>query len=75
MHGPNVSNFFEIYNFLKKIKISKKVSNRNQLSMTLKKLFSKNTKNIKLKQKLNAIGQKILRNTYKEISLLLKNEI
>ena len=43
--------------------------------MTLKKLFSKNTKNIKLKQKLNAIGQKILRNTYKEISLLLKNEI
>jgi len=70
IHGPNVSNFFEIYNFLKKIKMSKKISNKNQLLMVLKKFFSEKTQNIKIKKKLHIIGQKILKNTYKEINLL-----
>ena len=75
IHGPNVSNFFEIFNFLKKIKMSKKISNKNQLLMVLKKFFSEKTQNIKTKKRLHIIGQKILKNTYKEINLLKKNEI
>ena len=75
LHGPNVSNFKEIYSFLKKNKISQKVYNEKDMLRCLKKLFSKKTNSIKIQNKLNNIGQKILQNTYKEINLVLKNEI
>ena len=75
MHGPNVSNFFEIYDFLKRIKMSEKISTKYQALVVLKKFFSKKSPNKKTKQKLNIIGQKILETTYREINILLKNEI
>ena len=75
LHGPNVSNFHEIYRFLKKIKISKKINNQSQMTNHLTKFLSKKIKTEKTKQKLNKIGQKILKSTYKEIAILLKNEI
>ena len=42
---------------------------------TLNKLFSKNKGSKKIKEKINVIGQKILNVTYREVKLLLKNEI
>merc|ERR1711965_929849 len=49
LHGPNVSNFNEIYKFLNKQKISKKVINLDQTMNILHKLFNskKSQKNIK----------------------------
>ena len=41
LHGPNISNFREIYQFLKKNGISIKISNQNQIINSLNKLFSK----------------------------------
>ena len=75
LHGPNTSNFKEIYKFLSKNKISYKVNNPKIMTKTLEKLFSKNRNSKKIKKEINFIGQKILNVTYKEISLLLKNEI
>ena len=75
LHGPNVSNFREIYEFLNKNKISKKINGKRMMLETLNKLFSKNKGSKKIKEKINVIGQKILNVTYREVKLLLKNEI
>jgi 3-deoxy-D-manno-octulosonic-acid transferase len=75
LHGPNVSNFKEIYAFLNKNKISAKIKSTKMMTETLIKFFSKNKNSKKIKAKINIIGQKILNATYKEINLLLKNEI
>ena len=71
LHGPNVSNFNEIYKFLSKKNISKKIYNVNQASNILRKLFNKKTQ-INIKKKVNKIGQKILKKNMHEINLILK---
>ena len=45
------------------------------MSKILIKLFSSNKNSNQIKKKINLIGNKILNDTYKEIGLLLKNEI
>ena len=75
LHGPNVSNFKEIYAFLNKNKISSKISSSKMMTELLINFFSKNRNSNKIKGKINIIGQKILNVTYKEINLLLKNEL
>ena len=72
LHGPNVSNFDEIYQFLNKHKISKKVKNLNQISNSLEKLliYKETKKNIKMT--INLIGQRILKKNMHEINLILK---
>ena len=74
LHGPNISNFKEIYNFLKKNKISCKISNQAQLIKILLSLFKKNRNQKKIQKKINLIGKNILQKTYKEINPLLKYE-
>jgi len=74
IHGPNVSNFKEIYNFLKKNKISYKISNQSEMLKVLKNLFSKNNRSKNLQKKLFLIGQEVLNRTYDSIDLLIKNE-
>ena len=39
LHGPNISNFKEIYNFLKKNKISSMINNQNQMVKVLNKFI------------------------------------
>ena len=73
MHGPNVSNFNEIYAFLKKNKISTKILSVNKMANSLDKFFSKKTNAKTIEKKLNKIGQNILKNTYKEINFIIKN--
>ena len=66
--GPFNQNFREIYDFLEKNKISKKIKTKNELSKHLKILLRTNNKNNRIKQKLKQIGQNILTKTYKEIN-------
>ncbi|MDA9629880.1 3-deoxy-D-manno-octulosonic acid transferase, partial [Candidatus Pelagibacter sp.] len=67
LHGPNIKNFEEIYKLLYKKKLSTKISNFNELSSQLNKLFKKNY-NYKDKQNnLNKIGKIILKKTFNEI--------
>ena len=71
-HGPNVSNFSEIYKFLNKQKISKKVYNLNQMTNTLYKLINYKRSKKNIKNKINVIGQKILEKNLYEINLILE---
>ena len=71
LHGPNVSNFNEIYKFLHKQKISKKVINLNQTTNILNKHFNSKKSKKNIKDKINKIGQKILKKTINEINLIL----
>ena len=71
LHGPNVSNFNEIYKFLYKQKISKKIININQATNILHKLFDSKKSQKNIKDKINKIGQKILEKNMGEINLIL----
>jgi len=66
--GKNIENFTEVYNFLEKNKISKKIYNSKELTSYLKKLLLKNSSNLAIKRKIRTLGQKILNRTYKEIN-------
>ena len=69
LHGPNVSNFKEIYTSLKKNGVAVQVKNQNQLIKKLKnyllteKIFDKKNSN------LNILGKRILDKTYNEIKI------
>ena len=71
LHGPNTSNFDEIYKFLKKKKISIKINSQKQMIDGINKFFNKKTNSKLTQTKLTLIGKKILNKTYKEISFFL----
>ena len=74
MYGPSIYNFKEIYQLLSKKKMATQIRNEKNIIKSLDNSLSKSS-NFKKKQKeLNRIGKKILKNYYKEISLLKKNE-
>ena len=66
-HGPNVSNFKEIYDFLKNKKLSKKITNHKTLANLLHMTFRKKSNPKQISQNLYLIGKNILNKTYKEI--------
>ena len=68
LHGPNVSNFEEIYKFLDKKKLSKKITNQYQLISYIIKYFNSKNYSKKIIKDLNLIGMNILNKTYKEIN-------
>jgi len=67
LHGPNVENFKEIYQFLKKRKNASKVKSKSEL---IKKLsFLLNSSTIRNSEtKLNTLGKEILKKTLNEIN-------
>tara|TARA_B100001057_G_scaffold38606_1_gene34752 strand:+ start:3390 stop:4634 length:1245 start_codon:yes stop_codon:yes gene_type:complete len=71
LHGPNISNFKEIYQLLNRYKVSQKVINQKQMTSSLNKLFQKKLNSKRMQKKLNLIGRKILDSTYNEIKLKL----
>ena len=71
MHGPNISNFKEIYIHLYKMKISKQINNKKMMIKRLNKLFSKKTNSKKIQKNLKITGQKILNSTYHEIKSII----
>ena len=66
-HGPNVSNFKEIYDFLKNKRLSKKITNHNTLANLLDTTFKKKSNPKQISQNFYLIGKNILNKTYKEI--------
>ena len=70
VHGPNVSNFTEIYEFLDKKKISIKVKNESQLYSKIYKLISRKN-SVNIKDKINFIGLKILNKNLIKIKSLI----
>ena len=75
LHGPYISNFKEIYRFLKKIKISNQIKTHSNIVYHLNKLFTKKSKSKKIQQKFDLIGKNILQKTFNEVNLFFKNEI
>ena len=72
IHGPNVSNFHEIYDLLGKNKIAFKVTNQNQLIKKINELLTKNIPTKNIKSKINKIGDKILNKTSVEIKKIIE---
>ena len=72
LHGPNVSNFKEIYSFLNSQNISYGLSKRNEMYQILDKLFSSTNNQVNIKKKLSLKGKKILKLSLKEIDNYLK---
>ena len=73
IHGPNVTNFKEIYELLKKLGISKKVNSVKSLSKTVSKLIKHKPNSNLLTKKIERIGSQILDATLIEIKFILKN--
>jgi len=71
LHGPNVWNFDEIYELLKKYKLSNKVENLNQLTLKVEKMLNNKKRYKNLKFKIKNHGYKILNLTLKEINFFL----
>ena len=72
LHGPNVSNFEEIYTCIKEKKISTQIKNQNQMINSIDNFFQKKSNSKSIQKKLKLIGNKILVKTLKEISLYFK---
>ena len=67
-HGPNVSNFSEIYNYLKKLGIAKIVNNTNEISLSLIEEFKLDRpKDQDVARKIEDYGQKIFNNVIIEM--------
>ena len=75
LHGPNVSNFQEIYSLLSQHKVSHKVSNQQEIINKVDKLFKDKSNSQNIKNKIKNLGNKILNLTSKEVNfLLIKND-
>ncbi len=72
MHGPNVSNFSEVYSLLNKNNISLKVNTFNNAKKIIKQNLSSNFSSKNIINKLNAIGNKVLILNKKEIIKYIK---
>jgi len=72
LHGPNVSNFEEIYSYLNSQKISFGVSKENGMYRVLDNLLSSTNTQRNIRKKLDNIGKKILKHYLKEINYYLK---
>ena len=68
LHGPNVSNFMEIYRFLNKKKLSKRITNHDQLVNYIIKYFNSKNNSKRIIKDLHLIGMDILNKTYNEIN-------
>ena len=71
LHGPNVWNFDEIYNLLKKYKVSSKILNSNQLTYKVDKMLDYKKKDKNLELKIKNLGNKILNSTLNEINFYI----
>ena len=72
MHGPNVSNFIDIYEYLKSLDITKVIRTPEDLSQSIVEEF-KNNKNIdgEIIEKIENYGQNTLNNVLNEIKIYI----
>ena len=67
-HGPNVSNFVEIYEYLRTLDVTKQVNNSNELSISLIEEFAENKgEKSNIKVEIDNYGQNILNNVIEEL--------
>ena len=67
-HGPNVSNFIEIYEYLKTLGVTQEVNNSDDLSLSLVEKFKEDAaKNDKIAEKIQNYGQNIFNNVIIEL--------
>jgi len=66
-YGPKISNFTEIYSYLTKKNIAFKVKNSNNLYDKLNYLLGQSKKGGKQDNKIRKIGNKVLKDSVKEI--------
>ena len=67
-HGPNVSNFTEIYEFLKTLNVAREVNSAEELSLLLVEEFAKDeAKNDEIAEKIQNYGQNIFNNVIIEL--------
>ena len=67
-HGPNISNFEEIYKYLSNLNITKVVKSSEELGLSLIEEFGDNvTKNVEIGKKIENYGQNILNNVIIEL--------
>ena len=71
LHGPNIWNFDEIYELLKKYKVSNKFTNVNQLTLKVDKMFNNKNNSKNLEFKIKNLGNKILNLTLNEINFFI----
>ena len=69
LHGPNTDNFKDIYKLLKSFKISKKITNSEDMASSI--IFKKNKKITSI---INNIGEIIFKKTIKDLDNLINNE-
>ena len=67
LHGPNVHNFSEVYNFLRLLKISKQIKSSSQFAT----VFKKEMKNVK---KIKKVGDRIFKNTFENLNMIINHE-
>ena len=72
IHGPNISNFKEVYEMLDKKKLAKKIHSSYQLQKALSIYLSKKAINKSSNKKLYKLGNQILNDYYIELIKLLK---
>ena len=68
LHGPNIQNFNEIYQFLKEKNASYQVKNINEFCKILSKLLSSKKPYKKIKTDIDILGENILNKTLKKIN-------
>ena len=67
-HGPYVSNFLEIYEYLKSLGVTKEINSSEELSLSLVEEFKEDkVKNQEIAVKIESYGQNILNNTIIEL--------
>jgi len=68
LHGPNVTNFTEIYNFLSSLRITKQVNNSSELGLSIVEEFNnQEVKNEEIIKKIEIYGQNIFNNVTLEL--------
>ena len=73
-HGPFTSNFVEIYDFLKPLKVTQQIETTSELSESLlNQLNIVKENNDDVKQKIDGYGKDILNNVIKEIKIYINN--
>ena len=71
-HGPNVSNFTEIYEYLKSLGVTDQVSSPEELNQSLVEEFKEDkTNNNQVTEKIDNYGLNILNNVIKEIKIYI----
>ena len=67
LHGPNISNFTEVYELLKKYNISSLINQNKEAVLKVKKILSKKSSPNSDLFKLKALGKNVLNKNYKEL--------